>query len=87
MSEEKKIMKKTTIKIKHLEKLNIQQGAVNISNQPNPRNDKKKTFIAIDNYNNTLNTQQDAVNISNQPNPRTDKKKKTSLLLIIIRIH
>ena len=44
MSEEKKINKKITNKkttTKHLEKLNTQQGAVNISNQPNPRTDKK----------------------------------------------
>ena len=47
MSEEKKIMKKTTIKIKHLEKLNIQQGAVNISNHPNPRNDKKNPSLLL----------------------------------------
>ena len=39
--------------IKHLEKLNTQQGAVNISIQPNPRTDKKPV-IATDNYNNIL---------------------------------
>ena len=46
----KKLLKK---KKKHLEKLNTQQGAVNISNQPNPRTDKKPVIV-IDNYNNTL---------------------------------
>ena len=39
MLEEKKKNKK---KKKKEEKLNTQQGAVNISNQPNPRTDKKK---------------------------------------------
>ena len=53
MSEEKNLIKKLLKKIKHLEKLNTQQGAVNISNQPNPRTDKK-TVLAIDNYTNTL---------------------------------
>ena len=55
MSEENKLIKKLLkTKIKHLEKLNTQQGAVNISNQPNPRTDKKPV-IAINNYyNNTL---------------------------------
>ena len=57
MSEEKilikNILKKKKKKKKHLEKLNTQQGAVNISNQPNPRTNKNP-IIAIDNYNNTL---------------------------------
>ena len=59
MSEEKNLIKKLLKKkIKHLEKqlaekLNDQQCAVNISNQPNPRTDKK-TVIAIDNYNTSL---------------------------------
>ena len=46
MSEEKKLIKELLKKIKHLEKqldekLNTQQGAVTISNQPNPRTNKK----------------------------------------------
>ena len=41
MSEEKKIIKKLLKKLKHLEKLNTQQGAVNISLSPNnQRTDK-----------------------------------------------
>ena len=54
MSEEKKLIKKLLKKIKHLDKqLDKKQDAVNISNQPDPRTDKKPV-IATDNYNNTL---------------------------------
>ena len=48
------MIKKILKRIKHSEKqLDEKQGAVNISNQPNPRTDKKYV-IAIDNYNNSL---------------------------------
>ena len=50
MSEETILIKKLLKTIKHLEKLNTQQGAVSISNQPNPRTDKKPV-IAIYKYN------------------------------------